>query len=90
MLKSILHFNTKVATPFGTAEFNAKGESRNFTDEQEKELATKINKFTYIDEKPKEAPKKETAKKEVATKVEEPQKEKKTTTKKTTTKKAKE
>lgn len=48
MLKTNTLFNTKVATEYGTIQFDSKGECKDLTEAQEKELSTKIKEFTFV------------------------------------------
>ena len=60
MLKTNTLFNTKVATEYGTIQFDSKGECKDLTEAQEKELSTKIREFTFVPNEPapvKAAPK---------------------------------
>lgn len=56
MLNSKRHFNFKTATQFGQVTFDAKGESRDLTAEQEQYLADRIQDFNFVDETPEVAP----------------------------------
>lgn len=60
MLKTNTLFNAKVATEYGTIQFDKKGECKDLTEAQEKELSTKIKEFTFVPNEPepvKAAPK---------------------------------
>lgn len=93
MLKTNTLFNTEVATEYGTIQFDSKGECKDLTEAQEKELSTKIKEFTFVPNEPapvkaapkaspKPAPKPEPEPKAVEEKPKAPVKKRTTATKK--------
>lgn len=89
MLSNEILRGKTVATPYGEVVFDMDGFSTSLTVDEQKELASKVYTYVYIeDEKPKvEKPKKEEPKKEEP-KVEKPKEEKPSKPKKTATKTA--
>lgn len=69
MLKHKTKSDFTTATIFGAVTFNAQGESNDLTEAQQKELASKVDLYTFVEPK-KAAPKKEDSKKEVAKETE--------------------
>jgi hypothetical protein len=53
MLKHAYLKNKSIATSYGLLEFDANGENRQLSEEQEKRLG-ELNYYTYVDETPKE------------------------------------
>lgn len=64
----------KVATEFGTIQFNEKGENNDLKPEEQKEL-TKAKGFEYVEDKPKAEPKPKTEPKAKTTTKAKPVKE---------------
>ena len=74
MLINYLLSGKTVATPYGVAVFNMQGESNDLSEAHQKELASKVSSYSYVEdkkqapEKPKEDKKVNTPEKEETTK----------------------